>query len=802
MKFLLLDVDYGLLGDDLYVILYGRTENGKRIVVLDKTYKPYFYVLPTSAERAKEEIEEVLRREKQKVLSIDFVDKDLFGEKKRFLKVTCRLPQDTQKIRDIIKSLEGKRGGSGSVIEEYEYQMGFYRSYLLDRGFSCFDWLKVTGDHRSYPFSSDLIIEASNIEKVEGEYYIPKILAFDTEVLEEKRGERQLVMISLYGESLKKVLTYKHGDYPGYVETLKDEASIVRRFVEIVREYGPDVLVGFNSDLFDFPVLKERSQKLKVKLDDLSIDGSGVSLSKRARVSSARLKGIVHVDIFIFVNNILSPMLQTEVLSLDAVSSEILKDEKIEMEYSEMLKSWKEGKNLGVLASYALKDAELTYRLAVTLFPQILELTRIVGQTLFDVSRMTYSQLVEWYYTKRAKEMGKIIPNQPKFEEIERRQKETYTGGYVMEPKPGLHENLAVIDFASLYPSIASTYNISIETLNCECCKDDSFKVPDLPYWFCKKKRGFESKVVEELLLERQRIKAEMKKLKKGSLEFSLLDNRQLALKTIANASYGYYAYPASKWYSKECAESITSFGRHWIKEIMDKASSSGFEAIYGDTDSAFLALDGRKREEILSFLEEMNRNLPGIMRIELEGFYPRGIFIPREIGGGAAKKRYALIDENGNLKIRGLEKVRRDWCMLSKATQERILRLILENKDVSASVSLVREQIRRLKNLEVDIKDLVVYEQLSKPVTEYKLISPHVGAARKLIKEGIQVGEGSVIGFIIEKGKGSISDRAQPLEFAKLENVDVDYYIFNQIVPASMRILKVLGVKEEDILE
>jgi len=151
-------------------------------------------------------------------------------------------------------------------------------------------------------------------------------------------------------------------------------------------------------------------------------------------------------------------------------------------------------------------------------------------------------------------------------------------------------------------------------------------------------------------------------------------------------------------------------------------------------------------------------------------------------------------------LKIRGLEKVRRDWSNLSKETQEGILRLILEKKDVNSAIKLVKENIKKLKDLEVNLKDLVVYEQLSKPISEYKLISPHIGAAKKLLEKGISVGEGSVIGFVIERGKGSISERAQPIEFANLKNVDTNYYINNQILPASLRILKVLGVKEEDL--
>jgi DNA polymerase I/DNA polymerase-2 len=274
-----------------------------------------------------------------------------------------------------------------------------------------------------------------------------------------------------------------------------------------------------------------------------------------------------------------------------------------------------------------------------------------------------------------------------------------------------------------------------------------------------------------------------------------------MALKTIANASYGYFAFPASKWYSKECAESVTAFGRDWIIRILNEAELKGFRPLYGDTDSAFLGLGKKDRQELLSFLEELNKRLPGVMRMDLEGFYLRGIFIPKEIGGGVAKKRYALIDENGNLKVRGLEKVRRDWSMISKTTQEEVLRLVLEKKDAQGAVEYVRDTIRRLKELKVDIKDLVVYEQLSKPLSEYKLLAPHIGAAKKLLEKGIPVGEGSVIGFVIERGSGSISDRAQPLEFADLKNVDTDYYINNQIIPASLRILKVLGITEKDLL-
>jgi DNA polymerase I/DNA polymerase-2 len=798
----LLDLDYEEMDGNISVVLYGRAADHKRVVVVDPAYEPYFYVLPKNLNNAKREIEAILKKRGMEVKRVEETRKILLGEEREFLKVYCFLPQDTTKARDIVKTLEERRGGSGSILDEYEYQMGFYRSYLADRSISSLDWLAVEGETFDLDVDADLKVKAKIIQRIDRDSMPFKVLAFDTEVVEEKRGERQLVMISLYGEEMKKVITYKKGKFQKDVEVVKDENELLRRFVESVHEYDPDIVMGYNSDLYDFDVIRERAAKLKVKLDRLSVDGSGVALSKRARGSAARLKGRVHVDLYHFVNNILASILQTEVLSLDAVSAEILGDEKIEMEYAEIVEAWIEEKNLGKLAQYCLKDSELTFRLSKVLLPHISQLTKIVGQSLFDTSRMMYGQLVEWYYTRRAKEMGRIIPNQPKFEDIQKRQNETYTGGYVKEPEAGLRENIAVIDFASLYPSISSTYNISTETLNCSCCEKDGNKVPELPIWFCKRREGFESIVVRDLLTEREKLKKELKKLAPLSPIYNLINTRQMALKTVANASYGYYGFPASKWYSKECAESITAFGRHWIKRIMEEAQHKGFQTLYGDTDSAFLALGKKSKKELLNFLEESNKDLPGIMHIELEGFYQRGIFIPREIGGGAAKKRYALIDEKGSLKIRGLEKVRRDWSNLAKRIQEEILKLILGKKDIEGAVKRVRNGVKLLKDRKVELKDLVVYEQLTKPIGEYKLISPHISAAKKLIAKGIPVNTGSVVGFVIEKGSGSISEKAQPIEFADLKRIDIDYYIHHQILPASLRILKVLDVDEEKLLD
>ncbi|MFH1229591.1 MAG: DNA polymerase domain-containing protein [Candidatus Aenigmatarchaeota archaeon] len=205
--------------------------------------------------------------------------------------------------------------------------------------------------------------------------------------------------------------------------------------------------------------------------------------------------------------------------------------------------------------------------------------------------------------------------------------------------------------------------------------------------------------------------------------------------------------------------------------------------------------------EKVQRFLSEINKELPGVVKLNLHGIYKRGIFMPRGAGPGTAKKRYALIDDKGVLTVRGLERVRRDWSDIAKSTQEKVLEFVLKKKDVDGAVKFVQGVIINLKQGKIPLKELTLYEQLTKPLAEYKAIGPHVAAATKIKEHGRPVSEGMIIMFVITKGKGSISERAEPIENVDLKDVDADYYIHNQVVPAALRVLKVMGVSEERLL-
>jgi len=804
LNFCLLHADYITEGEGSsekpVIRLWGRTNDEKTVVVLDKSFVPYFYV-SYDASLSKADLTLLKNRiinleiEGKKPVSIEGTERKYLGKPVKLLKVFVSLPMDVPKFRDLLKDWR-------EVEEEYEYSISYYKRYMIDKGLIPMDCVKVTGKElKSKDIKADIVIKADSVEYLKcGDCKGMKILAFDLETMRDN-GKDKIIMASFKdNRGFKKVIAAAKKRTAG-IEPVVSEDRLIKRFVEIIKNNDPDIIAGYNTDQFDFAKLADAADKYRIDMN-LGRDNSNIVFSRRGYSSAAKISGRVHIDLYSFIRRILGSSLSTEVLSLDNVAQELVGQGKIQVEWSDVEKAWKK-RDLSVIGRYCLRDSEITLKLAENLLPQIFEISNVSGQLPFDCSRMSYSQLVEWLLIRKAYHIGEIVPNMPKYDEMQRRRKAApYIGGYVHQPTEGIHENIALFDFQSLYPSITITHNISPETVDCKDCKASELnQVPDSDHehHFCAKQKGFVPTVIEYLVSKRNDIKHEMKKLGPRSLEYKAMSNRQYALKIIANASYGYYGYPGSRWYSRICAESITAWGRHYIKDVIATAESAGYEVIYGDTDSLFVKIKTKK--DAKEFLKKVNSKLPGIMELDFSGFYTAGIFVTAKTGL-AAKKRYALINKEGELTIRGFERVRRDWSDIAKDTQERILKAILKDRNPEKAVQIARRIIENIRKGKIEINDLIIYTQLTKPVEEYEQVGPHVVAAKKMIKAGIPVREGTTIAYIITKGPGSISERAEPAEVAKAKNdFDPDYYINNQVIPAAMRVLSGLGFKEEDLL-
>ncbi|MFC1728601.1 DNA-directed DNA polymerase [Nanoarchaeota archaeon] len=799
IEFYPLDVQYKVIRDKPVVYLYGRTSNNEQICVTDSTIDPYFYVLPetTDISNLQKKLEKVGVEKKDVkyfVTRTEVADKYYLEKPVKAIRVYVNRPASIALIRREIKDWP-------EVGRTTEIDIKFIRRYLIDKNITPMMLCEAEGEFIKER-SKVPILESNGVTQVSEETLTkPRILAFDIETYNPlgkaiDSSKNPIIMVSFYGEDFKKVITWKKFKTKlDYVEFVDGEAELINEIKEVIDDYKPDILTGYFSDGFDFPYIRKRATKYKIKLD-IGLDYSELDASGRS--NKAKLTGIVHLDVFKFIAKVMSNKLETNTLRLDDVAKELLGVGKVKADLDNLSDVWdNKPDELGVYCEYNLQDSAITYQLCEKVFPNILEFVKIIGLPIFDITRMGFSQLVEWYLIRQAKDFDELAPNRPHYDEIGRRKTQTYKGAFVFEPKPGLYDNIVVFDFRSLYPTEITSHNISIGMLNCNCCRDTE-KVPDQDFWFCKKRKGFMAKIIENLIERRQRIKEIMSSSKKefeeDEFKRRLLNARQESLKTLASAFYGYLGFFSARWYCIECAKAVTSYGRHYIQEVIKKAEKNKFEVLYSDTDSVFLALGKKKKEDSKKFADSINQTLPGSMELEFEGFYPAGIFVSAKMSGAGAKKKYALLSEEGYMKIKGFETVRRNWSPVAKEMQEKVLRIILKEKDVDKAVDYVKKVVKEIENKEVPLKKVIIFTQLQKPLESYESIGPHVAIAKKLQARGHEVAPGTTIEYVIGTGSGKIRDRAKLPDEIVDNDYDSEYYIKNQVLPSVDKIFEALG--------
>lgn len=265
---------------------------------------------------------------------------------------------------------------------------------------------------------------------------------------------------------------------------------------------------------------------------------------------------------------------------------------------------------------------------------------------------------------------------------------------------------------------------------------------------------------------------------------------------------YGYMGFFGARWYSKECAASITAWARDYIQQVIKIFKDKGYSVTYSDTDSCCMELGNKTKEDVLKFVESINKKLPKPIELGLESFYPRGIFVSKKSDESkGAKKKYALIDENNKIKISGFETVRRDWSKLARNTQKEVLRLVLEENNPKKAFEYAYNIIKKLRKKEIKIEDLIIQTQLKMDIGSYEQIGPHVAVAKRMQEKGLSVTQNIPIWFVIIEGNGMIRDRARMPDECKEKEYDSDYYINNQIIPSVERILEIFGYKKEDLL-
>ena len=794
-----LDIDYNE-EDKLAIRIFGKTLDNKRICALDYNFKPYFWVIP----KKNVDLDRIIKRINQEredsyfVLESILENKKYLGKEVKAIKVLVNSPKYVPILSRIIKEYE-------EIESVNENDVLFVRRYMTDKNISPLNAYEIEGELIENNLDVDFSLKLESIKESEGIFNNYKTLSFDIETYTygdqySIQNKDPIISLALVGDNFKKVITWKRIPTEKDITFVNDEKGLIEEFKKTIKNYKPDYLVGYFSDGFDFPYIKARAKKYNISLD-INLDKSDIKLAKRS-FGSVKTLGIVHIDIYKFIKGIMSVSLQLDNYSLGEVAKEILKEDKIELDVSKLALVWDSGgREIEDICEYNLHDAYLTYKIFNDVILNMTELSRLLGLTMHDICRISYGQLIESYLLRKAKDFNEIAPNKPTSSDIAKRRLITYQGASVFQPKPGLYDNLAVFDFKSLYPSVIVAHNIDPSSLTKS--KKDSYKTPDIiegkkkvNYYFSYKEEALIPFVIKELILRRNRIREILKKNK----DDKILEARSKALKIAANAAYGMFGFFGARWYSKECAAAITSYGRYYIQNVINRAKEEGFNVIYSDTDSVVIHLDNKSKRSILELMNKVNRELPSLMELELEDFYKKGIFVTKKGESLGAKKKYALISEDNQMKIRGFETVRRDWSYLAKKAQMKVLGIILKENSIEKALEYVKDVIEDVRKKRVPIKDMVIRTQLKKDVRDYELIGPHVKVAERMKQRGMSISSGTIISYVIIEGDGMIRDRARLLIECEDKDYDSEYYINNQIIPSVKMIFDAVGLKEEDL--
>lgn len=796
--------------------IYSKTESGEPITVFYDGFLPYFYA--RISDEKKEEFIRVLKekfgaaaQEVERFLAVGY------GPKVKLLKITGKDPSVVPEMRELTM-----RYGT-----PYEADVLFRYRFMTDFGIKGMCWVEAEGDFERTDTVSTKAFMAGKIAPIENAKNMPlKYMALDIETIPEgdrvpEPGKDEIIMISMAfkptwnGRDKTVILAKPHKCADRDVMGMPNEMEMLKKFADVVADYDPDVITGYNINAFDMPFITERMKAYGL-FPRLGRCEKPAMIKKMQNSVVVNIIGRVVADTYEVIKR--DPWMKFKRYDLRTVAKELLKLEKLDVGGPAEIKAhWNAGaEKLDRLIEYCTRDSQLAMKLVKekNLLDKFFELAKVSGLLLQDAFG-GQSQRHECKLLHVFKQRDIVMPCKPEGDEMRRRRLERekvgLKGAVVLEPIIGLHTggSVLVLDFASLYPSIIRSFNICPTTYVKSDTTASFHTAPNGARFVDKNVReGVLPAVVKELMETRSAVKKQMRPATEPEL-IRQLNAKQLALKDMANSLYGYTGYIRSRLYVMDVAGAITGYGRENIIKTKDLVENNfNVKVLYGDTDSIFMKTDiadldraQQKGEEISAYVTE---RLPGL-RFAFEKIFKTFLIL--------SKKRYAgwkferSVDGwKDRLEMKGIETVRRDWCELTTESMGEVLRIILKEQDAKKAIQYTRGIIKDLSEGKIPLEKLTVVKGVTKSVDAYDGMQPHVELAKKIMARDptrrSMVGER--LGYVIVKGNALLSKRAEDPAYVKEKGLETDsqYYIENQVLPPLERIFEALGVSRTEVLE
>ena len=834
------------LGDEqkVYLKFYDSTSN--RIYFWrDRTnHKPYCYT-KTQYKNIAEKIVQI-----EKKYSLESTKKiDLISDKEiDILKIIAPDPL----------SIGGTENSIREKVTSWEADIKYHENYLYDTGLIPGSYYIRKGEEIKrfeYPISNKVQEELKNLlwnkikdeedKKGNKEYrqYITnwaellnqpipnlKRVSIDIEVESEegrmptpRDHERPVIAVGFVAnDGFKKVLVLEpdesHDDSYSFiqeVEICKTEKELLKKTFQIINSYP--IIVTYNGDDFDLPYLYARSQdpridpigKEIISKDEIPIIIKRESFVKRGiQAEPVQIKHGLHLDLFRTFQNrsvqIYAFSRKYTEYTLNAICEALLNDSKVEFDgdISDL--------PIQKLAEYCLKDADLTFRLTSfndnLLMKLLVVISRISRLSIDDVARFGVNQWIRGmlYYEHRQRQA--LIPRR---DELQAKgsssttaiiKEKKYRGGLVVEPALGIHFNVVVVDFASLYPSIIKVHNLSYETVNCphqSCMNDSAQHISETTHWICKEKRGLTSLLIGSLRDLRVNYYKYLSRDKSISAEEQQLYNVvSQAIKVILNASYGVMGAEIFPLYCLPVADATAAIGRTTTTKTIEKCKEVGIDVIYGDTDSLFLKNPSTASVEEISAWARNNLGID----LEIDKQYRYVVF-------SDLKKNYLGVVQDGTVDVKGLTGKKSHTPPFIRNAFYKILD-ILGHVNSTNDFEFAKEQIKKIiqenaRNLElgkIPLPDLsfnvMVNKSLNKygkktsaisrpssldgntkdrEVETYKGLPQHIKAAKLLLDNGKEIKAGDIISYV----KTKTGEGVKPIDLLiKMEDIDTEKYL------------------------
>ena len=564
-----------------------------------------------------------------------------------------------------------------------------------------------------------------------------------------------------------------------------DEQGVLRAFFDWLRRVDPDLIIGWSVVNFDLNFLERKCRALGIAFA-MGRGNEAAAILQPSSPGQPRIARLPGRGVLDGVDLLKAGFWAFESFSLDNVAHELLGTGKLitseQNKVAEINRQFREDKRQ--LADYNMRDCTLVNDIfaRADLIAFAVQRSNLTGLAIDRLGGSVAA--LDNLYLPRLHRHGFVAPDvQAKSGGL------GSPGGYVLDSVPGLYDNVLVLDFKSLYPSIIRTFFIDPLGL----AQPGGNPVAGFHGAAFSRDRHILPGLIEELW----RARDAAKHAKNAPLS--------QAIKIIMNSFYGVLGSSGCRFHSQQLASSITRRGHEIITRSRDWIEAQGYHVIYGDTDSLFVLLGGSHDSESAQGIgRRLMRGLNAWwadnlrddydiechLEVEFETHFTR--FLMPTIRGmqTGSKKRYAgmIIGSDGEpgLIVKGLEAARSDWTPLARNFQRELYRRVFLNQPFD---DFIRDTAKALKAGELD-GDLVYRKRLRRRLQDYKRnVPPHVQAARKLSSHG------NTVRYVITCNG--------PEPVGALHSVpDYQHYLDKQLAPAADGILQFLGTSFRDLTD